>query len=192
MTVAFSDVDDEHVRNSFLQVLQQFRALHPFEILLKQESVKSSTMQAQPIIKPGELFSKQQKYQIKLAVNLKDSQNIKVSDLPEDVLKGWFAHELGHLVDYLPYSKFQMIGYGLKYLYWPKFKKLSEHTADHIAIANGFHEEIISTKRYILEHDLLKERYKKTIRKYYLSIEEVKLCMAGKLKLKPAFQQIYS
>ncbi len=189
MRVAFSQVDDERVKRSFTEVLSQFQVLHPFEVVLKQRPVKSSTMQAQPIIDLSNVFSPGKRYQVKLAVYLKDSQNLKVADLPDDVLAGWFAHELGHVVDYLPYSNLEMVAYGLKYLYWPKFKKQSEHTADHIAIANGFHEEIIATKRFILEHDLLKERYKEIIRKYYLSVEEVKLCMSGQIRLQPALEQ---
>jgi len=185
MNVAFSDVDNIEIRKSFLEVFEKYKVLHPFEIVLKQRPVKSSTMQAQPIINLGNLLGSQPKYSVKLAVYLKDSMNLRVANLPEDVLKGWFAHELGHIVDYLPYSNLQMVGYGLKYLYWSKFKKASEHAADHFAIENGFHEEIIATKRYILEHDLLKERYKNVIRKYYLSIEEVKLCMTKEMNLKP-------
>ncbi len=191
MDIAFQQVEDERVQKRFVEVMERFPQLHPFPMVLKQHPVKSSTMQAQPIINLSNLFTNDKRYQVRLAVYLKDSQGLKVSDLPDDVLAGWFAHELGHVVDYLPYSNLQMVGYGLKYLYHKPFKKQSEHAADHVAIANGFHEEIIATKRFILEHDLLKERYKNTIRKYYLSIEEVRLCMAGQLKLQPVFQQIY-
>jgi len=33
-----------------------------------------------------------------------------MADIPKEVLNGWFAHELGHLVDYEGYSDFRMIG----------------------------------------------------------------------------------
>ena len=186
MNVSFENVTNEKIRNSFLKVMSRYESLHDYHITLKQKKIKSSTMQAQPVIKLSSLFGKIKTFQVKLAVFVRDSEKIKVEDLPEDVLTGWFAHELGHLVDYQPFTGWQMIGYGLKYVFSQNFKRQAEYRADYVAIKNEFHEEIIASKRYILENDFLGEDYKSKIKKYYLSVEQVELCLDGEIPLMPA------
>lgn len=173
MNISFINVEDDKIRESFIEVLRKYESLHTYEVVLKQKPIKSSTMQAQPVLSWKSILSGIYRYQIKLAVFVRDSQEVRVKDLPQDVLIGWFAHELGHVVDYAPYSSLQMVGYGLRYLVSSRFKRQAEHAADHIAIQNGFKNEILKTKRFILENDLLTENYKAKIRKYYMSIEEV-------------------
>lgn len=172
MNISFKGVDNEEVKKCFLQVLSKYESLHKYPIILKQRAIKSSTMQAQPILSLRSILGVKQ-YQVKLAIYVRDSQSLKVDNLPEDVLIGWFAHELGHVVDYERYNLFQMLSYGLKYMFSDSFKKDAEHAADRIAMENGFKEHILITKRYILEHELLAEGYKDKIRKYYMPIEDV-------------------
>ncbi len=173
MNVSFRNVGNEKVRKCFLEVVSKYKMLHPFQLELKQKPIKSSTMQAQPVISWRSILLGEKKYKVKLAIFVRDSQNLKVNELPEDVLVGWFAHELGHIVDYQPYNALQMVSYGFKYVFSEKFKKEAEHAADRIAMENGFRDQIIITKRFILEHDLLAEGYKDKIRKYYMPLEDV-------------------
>lgn len=160
-----------------MEVMKKYTSLHPYQITLKQRRVKASTMQAQPVITLQSLLSGVKKYKIILGVYVRDSENIKVADLPEDVLIGWFAHELGHLVDYEIRSNHSMVVYGLKYIFSRRFKRKVEHEADYIAIKNGFHEEIIATKKYIFEHKQIDNGYKNKLKNYYLSIQDVRMCM---------------
>ncbi|MTI21699.1 hypothetical protein E1176_11765 [Fulvivirga sp. RKSG066] len=186
MLTKFKNVENEKIKKSFLKVMNAYQSLHDYEVVLIQKPIKSSTMQAQPIIDFKGLLKGVKRYKINLAEYVRDSNELKVADLPKDVLTGWFAHELGHLVDYEPFSNLQMIRYGLKYLISPKFRREAEHAADYIAIDHGFKNEILATKRFILEHDLLEEDYKAKIRKYYLSIEQVEMCTVDKTFMQPA------
>ena len=169
--VTFHNIQNQKIKDSFIKVLNRYEALHNCRVSLRQIPIKSSTMQAQPVFSLGSLFSGITHYKVKLAVFVRDSKLLKVTDLPEDVLTGWFAHELGHLVDYRSYHNLGMIMFGLKYMLSEKFKREAEHAADRVAIQHGFREEIIATKRFILEHDLLDDIYKEKIRKYYMPIE---------------------
>lgn len=171
-----------------MEVLNRYEALHQYDIRLVQKRIKASTMQAQPIVSLKSLFTGVKRYQIKLALYVKDSDQILVSDLPDDVLTGWFAHELGHIVDYEPRSNFGMIIYGLRYLFSDKFKRQAEHEADNIAVMNGFAAEIIATKRYILENDFLGDHYKSIITKYYMSIDDVGLCEDEHAPMEPKIE----
>ncbi len=177
MNITFKNVTSPKIKECFLKVYDQYEVLHKYEISLVQKPVKSSTMQAQPILSFKSFFSGVKRFQIKLAVYVKDSQEIKVSDLPDEVLVGWFAHELGHLVDYEPRSNFGMVIYGFRYLTSNKYKRKVEHEADNIAAENGFASTIIATKRYILENDFLGDSYKSIIKKYYMSIADVEIWM---------------
>lgn len=189
-TVIFQGVEEEKIRKIFLETLNQFDDLRKYKLILRQKRIKGTTMQAQPVIKLGSLLGGPDTYKIKLAKYVRDSKSIKVSNLPENVLKGWFAHELGHVVDYAPHSTFQMISYGLKYLFSDSFKKTVEHRADEIAIDAGFHKEILATKEFVFNHDLIDEPYKNQMRKYYMSIEAVEMCVKQKTVMEPTAQEI--
>ncbi len=185
MRVTFKNVENDVIKKSFLKVMERYDALHDYDVVLNQQRVKASTMQAQPKINLVNLFTGVKKYEIKLGVYVRDSEDIAVAELPEDVLTGWFAHELGHLVDYESRSNFMMAIYGIRYVISAKFKRKVEHEADYIAIANGFKDEILATKAFILDHELLEESYKEQIRKYYLSTEEVHLCEENEPLINP-------
>ncbi len=184
MKVNFKNVEDEKIKESFLEVLRRYEILHDYEITLEQRYLKRSTMQAQPILGVRGLFGGVKKYKIVLATFVKDSED-RVDELSSDVLTGWFAHELGHLVDYEKYSQMGMMRYGIRYLTSKKFKKAAEHSADMIAIENGFHQEIIAAKRYILDHEFLTENYKSNIRRYYMSVEDVEMCLDDQPVVQP-------
>ncbi len=189
MNITFKNIESEKIKECFLAVYNRYEALHKYELTLAQKHIKSSTMQAQPIVSIKSLFTGVKKYQIKLAIYVKDSDELQVNDLPDEVLTGWFAHELGHVVDYEPRSNFGMIIYGLKYLYSHKFKHKAEHDADRYAVERGFATEIIATKRYILENDFLGESYKAIINRYYMSIEDVEMCIdEDNIPIEPKFE----
>jgi hypothetical protein len=77
-----------------------------------------------------------------------------------------------------------MIGYGLKYTFSDSFKKACEHQADSIAIEHGFHKEIIATKKFLLQNELISEAYKEKLRKYYMPISGVKMCLKENVPVK--------
>jgi hypothetical protein len=113
---------------------------------------------------------------------------LKIEDVPKKVMTGWFAHELGHLVDYQSYTNLGMINYGLKYLFSDSFKMKTEHEADYIAIKKGFRKEIIATKEWLLNHNLVDQGYKDKLNKYYLSIEQVELCNLNDIPFEPVIK----
>lgn len=185
MLVNFENVESKLIKQCFMKVMKHYNSLHQHEVILRQKRIESATMQAQPVLNAASFFTHVKRYKIVLGEYVRDSKELKVAELPEDVLTGWFAHELGHLVDYEDRSNWQMMVYGFKYLFSEEFRKKAEHKADYIAIDHGFHDEIIATKKFILENDLLEEDYKEKIRKYYLSIEDVEVCVSEKAAVKP-------
>ncbi|RRO20877.1 hypothetical protein [Flavobacteriaceae bacterium 14752] len=187
MNIIFKGIESKRIQECFLSVVDKFDGLHEFEITVTQVKVKSSTMQAQPIISLKSVFTGVKRYRIKLNEHIRDHKELKITDVPDDVLKGWFAHELGHVVDYKRRSNFKMVVFGIKYLLFRKFKRKVEHDADYIAITHGFHKEILATKRFIIEHESIGNKYKNKILKYYLPEKDVLLCSQDKSILEPYF-----
>lgn len=185
MKVKVKNIKSEKIINAFKKVLDRYQPLQNYEITLVQDEIKESTMQAQPVYSLKTLFRGVKSYQIKIAEFVRDSDEIRVEDLSEDVLVGWFAHEMGHLVDYEPYTNLEMIEYGIKYLVSGDFKRKVEHAADYIAITYGFKQEILASKNFLLNNDMLDESYKNKIREYYLPIEDVELCTEDELFFNP-------
>ncbi len=186
MIIEFKNINNEKIKTAFMEVVERYETLHNFKIILKQKNIKSSTMQAQPIFNMESFTKGVKSYKVKLAVYVRDSDTLRVDSMPKDVLTGWFAHELGHIVDYAPYSTWQMLKYGIKYVTSKKFKKEAEHAADVIAVQHGFTSEIIAAKRFILENELMDQKYKDKITKYYMSIDDVLMCTEDKAVAQPA------
>jgi hypothetical protein len=170
-------VTSDNIKTAFLKALEGYPFLKNFEITVKTSKIKSATMQAQPKMGLSAMWRGIDKYQIKLSEFVKDAPGQLLADLPEEILVGWFAHELGHIADYQSRTGWEMIKFGIKYVTNRSFMREAEHSADYVAIANGFHNEIIAAKKYILDNEGLDSEYKKKIQTYYMSIDEVERCI---------------
>jgi hypothetical protein len=179
MKFVIKNIDEKFVQDCFEKALLGFPPLAEQGITLLQKSVAQTNMRAQPII-DFQIFSrKHRRYKIEISNHPNFAEYLSLNDLPEDVLVGWFAHELGHVMDYLHRSVWGMIKFGLGYWLVPTFRIGAERKADIFAIQQGFAKEVMATKKYILEHSDLPNRYKQKIEKYYLSPEEVALMMTS-------------
>lgn len=174
----FPEVLTEAVKESFDYFSELDETL--VEIRLK-ENISGSFMQAQPVFRS--MFpNRKRRYKIKISRYLiVEDEVMKISEIPKDVLIGWIGHELGHIMDYLPRTNFNMIVFGIRYFFSRKFMSNAEKSADIFAIEKGLSAYLIKAKNYILEHTSLPEKYKAKIRKYYLSPEEVMMHLEGDL-----------
>lgn len=173
LSISFKNISDPRIRELFEQTKSSFGALEEVKLILRGTKIKGSTMQAQPIIRPSSFIRGQLDYRIRLAEYVRDSDEMRVDELSDEVLIGWFAHELGHVVDYLDRSSIQMISFGIQYLSSAKFRRQAEHRADQIAAKHGFHKEVLETKKFLFHHDMIDPVYRAKMQKYYMSIDEL-------------------
>ncbi len=164
----------KHPGKIFSRVLSSYPSLRDQQVEMVRRRLRKATMNARPVFGWGSMLIKIKAYRIIVADYVRDTGDLQVEDMPEEVLEGWFAHELGHVMDYQGRSAWQMVLFGLRYLYSDSFRRKAEYRADQYAIRHGFQEEIIAAKRFILEHDLLSQDYKDKISKYYMPVEEVR------------------
>lgn len=163
----------ENIERLFHEVLRSYPEIAPDRITVVRKKMNSTTMRAQPVV-DRRFFNKMRRtYKVEVAYRTKMDPSIKVEDMPDDVIKGWFAHEFGHVVDYLNRSAVGLLVFGVCYLIFRFYRVGAERVADVHAIQHGFPEEVVETKKYILEHSIISSRYKKQIERYYMSPEEV-------------------
>lgn len=179
MPVQFRGLNSEHIKACFLKTYHCYERLHPHPLIVRQRAMERTTMNAQPVLNWRFLSRARRHYLINLSNNMHLEGRIAIHELPEDVLVGWFAHELGHLCDYLHRSALSMVRFGFGYLIFPNYRTGAERKADIYAIEHGFADELIATKKYILEKSALPDAYKKRIELYYMSADEVALMVQG-------------
>ncbi|MFD0798351.1 hypothetical protein ACFQZJ_12840 [Maribacter chungangensis] len=141
-----------------------------------KENIKKSTMQAQPTFWSLFKSRKNRKYLVLVSRKFKISgKKFKTTDIEEDILIGWFGHELGHIMDYRNRSSLNLLWFGIKYTFSDRYIKEAERAADSYAVNAGMEDYILRTKRFILDKADITERYKDRIKKYYLSPDEIML-----------------
>jgi len=183
--ILFSNLRSKRIKKIFKKTVARYKELEDMKLILRQSAVKGSTMQAQPIINFKSVFRGIDTFRIKLAIKVRDSKNLEVNDLPDEVLMGWFAHELGHVIDYHSRSVLNMIGFGLRYVLSKSFRLEVEHTADKIAIEKGFIDQILATKRFILDHHLIENEYKIKMKRYYMSEKDALSYALAQVEIDP-------
>ncbi len=171
--VVFLNIDSPFVKKCFLEVHQAFEELHQNKIFVRFKALKKTNMRAQPVPNLRFWSKKTRQYRITISDHIELEQYFNLEELPGKVLKGWFAHELGHITDYSDRSAFNLIKFGIGYLFFPTHRIGTERRADIFAIEKGFSEYLVETKKFILQHSKLPNDYKSRIEKYYLSVEEV-------------------
>ncbi len=136
-------------------------------------------MQAQPKIKTLLKHKSKRHYKITMSRNLvmKDTV-LSITSLSDKVLVGWFAHELGHVMDYKDRSSGNMVKFALKYLTSKPFLRSSELRADALAADNGCAHHLIETKNYILFESRFTTAYKSKIKELYPSPDDISAMQA--------------
>lgn len=165
----------QELSEEITQALSFFPELDDYSIdFVYKRKLKNCVMQAQPKIRT--FFAKKEKrhYKVLISKNLsmKDTTMI-VNQLPKEILVGWFAHELGHIMDYKERTAFNMIGFGFKYLTSTSFLKRSERKADALAVKQGMGGHLIKTKKYVLFKSRFTKEYKAKIKDLYPSPEDI-------------------
>lgn len=184
-TYAWRKTIPEELSIAALKALQHYPSLKFKKIVFKYtHKASSSIMKAQPDLISVLQIGDDRSYIIYVNRTLTlGGETLSIEDLPENVLKGWFGHELGHVMDYEGLSKRGLLKFGFGYLFSKEFVRNAENRADRIAIRHGLGNEIIQTKNFILNHAGLSEKYKQKIRKLYPSPEQIMEIIQGEKKL---------
>jgi len=171
----FYNIESEKIKNCFFKALNYFPELQERRISVYKRSTGGATMNARPEFDFHFFSKKKRGFAIGVSSVVKVDNVTPIIEVPEDVLIGWFCHELGHLIDYLKRSGWNLLRFGLFYTTSESFRVGAERRADIFAIGHGCADYVLATKKYILEHSDLSNEYKTRIERYYLSPEELAL-----------------
>ncbi len=139
-----------------------------------KKNIRKSFMQAQPLFPTLVRNKKHRKYLILISNKMEiEGHTFSIDDMDSEVLIGWLGHELGHIVDYQRHSNVGIVFFGFRYLLQQPFLKKAERTADRFAIEHGMYDYIMATKNYILQNTDLSPKYKKRIKRLYMSPEKI-------------------
>ena len=178
----------ERISDNVKTALNYFPQLKDIKIEFKiKKNIKKSTMQARPTFDSFFKAKKNRKFLILISEKFKISdKEFSTLDIPDAIFIGWIGHELGHIMDYLNRSRFNLIWFGIKYLLSDNHIVAAERAADQFAVQQNMEDYILKTKDFILNHAGISESYKNRIKKYYLSPEEIMhLVNERNSKLKP-------
>jgi len=182
MPVHFQGDIAPSIRRSFETALEGYPEFKDHDIILRQRTLRDMTMRAQPLFNLGIFRRGRRDYRIDLQDYTRINDQISVDELEHDVMVGWFAHELGHVMDYFNRPWYNLLGFGLGYLLFPTFRVGAERKADLFAIEHGFADEVLATKHFLLNESSIPNSYKDRLNRYYMTPEEVQLIVEKKLE----------
>lgn len=157
----------------FSDVIGHYPLLQSRVLYFRQIDLARSAMRAQPVFNWRFFRRATREYRIDYSQHQKIAAHTRFQDLPDEVIRGWIAHEAGHLVDYLHRPWLGMLSFGINYALNRPYLREAEKRADQIAVEHGFGAEILATKHYLLNNGALPEKYQRRLRKYYLSPDEI-------------------
>ena len=157
--------------------IKQFPELIEKEITIQYGDIFTSMM-AQP--KVGSLlFDTDNHRKYRILVN-NDPESPKAQLIHELNLEGkvaLLAHEFAHILDYTYQTKIELLHTGIAYMLYPKFKRQTEHEADHEVIKRGLGNGLKAFSKHVFNHAKLPKAYKEYKRKFYLSPQEISIAM---------------
>ena len=173
-----------------LDYYPQLKNIH-IEFKIKK-NIKKSTMQARPTFDSFFKPKKDRKFLILISKKFKIAdKSFSTLDIPDDIFIGWIGHELGHIMDYQNRSRFNLIWFGIKYLFSENHIVEAERAADKFAIQHKMEKYILKTKNFILNHADISEVYKNRMKKYYLSPEEIMHLIEDRDRIEENLEQAF-
>ncbi len=120
------------------------------------------------------LFKSRKKrvYKIRINNNPQATTNLVYDSLTMRMKIGWIGHELGHVLSYTKMNSFQIIGFGVSYLF-PKSKRKIERDTDETVIDHQLGNELYDAAYYLWYQSNANAGYINNNKKYYLSPEEI-------------------
>jgi len=176
--VQFKKVESTKLQEAFFLAFSKFSPLHHRHILIERRAFPETIMRAQPVV--NHLFFHRNLRGFTIQINSKPESfsAMGAEELPFEVLVGWFAHELGHILDYLDRPGLNMIHFGLSYVWSKEFRIQAEYAADHNAIKMGLSDHLITMKKWLFEESTFPAHYLQRLQKYYMQIDQVRF-LAG-------------
>jgi len=176
VTMLLSPVQCVHAQDNYvparvlLEVKECFPGLDGARITLKHCAIRT-TLNCRPRLF-STFFNRKTKRKYVIRVNSKPRNGICYDSIPAEALRGLWAHELAHVVDYASVGACGVMKRGLWYLS-PGRKEMFEKSIDLLAIRHGAGTWLLEWSCYVQERSGATDEYKAYKRRYYLEPGEI-------------------
>jgi hypothetical protein len=151
-------------------VLNKYPELENIHIEFVNRDIKTM-MAARPTLLSFFKQREKRNYIIIISTNLKNSSKLFFRELSANAKVGIISHEFAHILCYNNQSGFQLLFYGVKYLF---NKREIERETDKITIHHGFGKNLIEYVQFVYNSNLVSKSYLDLKKRNYLSINEIK------------------
>ncbi len=159
----------ENIFKIFNNTKSRFVELHDVNIEMKPIPMYLATMNCRPAVTSFLFPFKKHNYII--SVNSKKNfsrYSIPIDSLNETMVTGWFAHELGHIVQYQKMNRGEFIIFPFKYFFNLNFRKKFEIEATDIARKIGFGNEFSEVEKFLRDDERVNKKYQERFKKFYM------------------------
>lgn len=164
------------LQSEILKALSFYPELKNYGIRFQYRKIsQKSFMLAQPMFRTLLFPRRYRKYKI-IINKAYFTQNKKLykGKVPSDIVIGWIGHELGHIMDYIHRSSFNLIWFGFKYSTDPKFVMKAEIAADKNAVKAGLIDYLVISKEFGRNPAYFEQAYIDKLNSLYPSVATVK------------------
>lgn len=155
-----------------LTALSYYPELRYSEIVF-QFGPTMSTMVSRPKLKSLFKSGNKREYRVIMCKPGTSKSGFEWTELSFNSLIGWIAHELGHIVHYTHKTSGGVLFMGLKYAF-PDYRRRLEKFTDNLAIQHDLGYALFEGTDYCINYSNATPRFKKYMKKYYLSPIEIK------------------
>ena len=135
---------------------------------------RQSFMLAQPIIPTLLKHRSKRGYQIIMKRHFfMDNPKFPNGRVLSNVIVGWLAHELGHVLDYKDRSSINLMWFGVMYYFSHDFLRKADISADKNAVERGFIDSIVESKRFDRNPKYFPQSYINKLNTLYPSVFQV-------------------
>ncbi len=160
---------ENNVLETFTNTKSRFFQLQNVNIELVPTPLYLATMKCRP--KTTSFLFPWKKHEYVISVNSKEKfsrYSIPVHSLNDILLTGWFAHELGHIVQYERMNLIEFITFPFKYFLDLDFRKNFEIEATDIAREVGFKNEFNEVENFLVNDQRVSKKYQERFKRFYV------------------------
>jgi hypothetical protein len=161
---------ETRIQERFEHVRKHYKELDTTDIRLRFFPLFYATMEARPSIVDFITNHKKDKRKFIIMINTSEGYReyaFPLYNVSNEILDGWLAHELGHIVFYQTLSHHKLALVPLRFMFDKKYKKFIESGADTLAEQHGFKQALHKGIELRLNDPSVSQEYKERLRKFY-------------------------
>lgn len=166
------------IEDALLVVIGVYPNITRGQIIVRYKPIKT-TMNIGPHI--SFLYLPKSRWKFVLTINTGNQNGFSLETADPEIVIGFLAHELAHVLDYARRSRINLILLGVQYLLSRQYRRFLERDTDVLTIMHGFGSELLQSYESVLSGEEVSQNYKKNKKEFYLSPTEISKLVKNKI-----------